>query len=160
MIDNNGKLFGKINLIDLLIVIVLVALVAFVALKVVHKDDGQANISPVRISFYGEETPDYVANVIEKGTSVLDSKENVTLGTIEDFKIDAPLGYDTNANGEVQQVIRQGYNSISITTTGSGVIGEHGVTIDGVLYGVGHTLTIYAGKAKLYLKVSSIEPVA
>lgn len=160
MLDKNGKLFGKINLIDFIIVLVLIALVAFVALKVVHKDDGQASLSQVRISFYGEETPDYVANALEKGAPILDSKENVTLGTIEDFKIDAPLGYDTNANGEVQQVVRQGYNSVSITATGSGVIGEHGVTIDGILYGVGHTLTIYAGKAKLYLKISAIEPIA
>jgi len=160
MLDNNGKLFGKINLIDLIIVLVLIALVTFVALKVVHKDDGQASLSQVSISFYGEEAPDYVANALEKGASVLDSKENVTLGTIQDFEIAAPLGYDTNANGEVQEVVRQGYNSVSVTAIGSGVIGEHGVTIDGVLYGVGHTLTIYAGKAKLYLKISAIEPVA
>ena len=160
MIDKNGKLFGKINLIDLLIVLVLIALAAFVALKVVDKSDEGAALTQVRISFFGEETPDYVANVLENGTTILDSKENITLGTIEDFEIGAPLGYDTNANGEVQQVIRQGYNSVSITAVGTGELTEHGVTIDGVLYGVGHTLTIYAGKAKLYLKVSGIEAIA
>lgn len=160
MVDKNGKLFGKINLIDLLIVLVLIALVAFVALKVVDKSDESANLTQVRISFFGEEAPDYVANALEKGTTVLDSKENVTMGTIEDFEIGDPLGYDTDANGEVQQVIRQGYNSVSITAVGTGELTEHGVTIDGVLYGVGHTLTIYAGKAKLYLKVSGIEAVA
>lgn len=160
MVDKNGKLFGKINLIDLLIVLVLIALVAFVAMKVVNRDDGSANLSQVRISFYGEETPDYVAKVLEEGTSVLDSKENVALGTVESFEVGAPLGYDTNANGEVQQVVRQGYNSVTINAVGQGILGEHGVTIDGVQYGVGHTLTIYAGKAKLYLKISAIEPVA
>ena len=160
MVDKNGKLFGKINLIDFIIVLIVIALVAFVALKVVNKDNGSANLSQVKISFYGEETPDYVAKVLEKGASVLDSKENVTMGTIEDFEVGAPLGYDTNANGEVEEVIRQGYNSVTINAVGQGVLGEHGVTINGVLYGVGHTLTIYAGKAKLYLKISAIEPVA
>ena len=160
MVDNNGKLFGKINLIDLIIVLVLIALVAFVALKVVDKGNADANLSQVRISFYSEETPDYAAKVLENGTPVLDSKENVTMGTIESFEVGAPLGYDTDVNGKVQAVVRQGYNSVSVTAVGQGVLGDHGVTIDGVLYGVGHTLTIYAGKAKLYVKVSAIEPVA
>lgn len=160
MVDKNGKLFGKINLIDLLIVLVIIALAVFAALKVVNRSDDSAALTQVRICFFGEETPDYVANVLEKGASILDSKENVTMGTIEDFEIGAPLGYDTDANGEVQAVVRDGYNSVSITAIGTGELTEHGVTIDGVLYGVGHTLTIYAGKAKLYLKVSGIEPVA
>lgn len=160
MVDKNGKLFGKINLIDLIIVLVLIALVAFVALKVVNKDNDGASLSQVRISFYGEETPDYVANVLENGTTVLDTKENVNMGTVESFEIGAPLGYETDTKGEVQAVVRQGYNSVTINAVGQGVLGEHGVTIDGVQYGVGHTLTIYAGKAKLYLKISAIEPVA
>ena len=160
MVDNNGKLFGKVNLIDCLIVLIIIALVAFVALKVVNKSDASANLQQVKISFYGEETPDYVADVLEKGASVLDSKENVNFGNIESFEVGAPLGYDTDANGEIQQVIRQGYKSVSITAIGTGELGDHGVTIDGVLYGVGHTLTIYAGKAKLYLKISGIDPVS
>ncbi|MFB0920964.1 MAG: DUF4330 domain-containing protein [Oscillospiraceae bacterium] len=160
MIDKNGKLFGKINLIDFIIVLVIIALAVFVALKVVDKGNENTNLSQVRISFFGDETPDYVAKVLEKGTSVMDSTEKVTLGTVESFEVGAPIGYDTNANGEVQQVVRQGYNSVSITAIGKGALSEHGVTIDGVLYGVGHTLTIYAGKAKLYLKISGIEAVS
>lgn len=160
MIDKNGKLFGKINLIDFIIILVVIALVAFVALKVVDKGNEGANLSQVRISFFGDETPDYVAKVLENGTSVLDSTENVTLGTVESFEVGAPMGYDTNANGEVQQVVRQGYNSISLSVIGTGELTEHGVTINGVLYGVGHTLVIYAGKAKLYMKISGIEAVS
>ncbi len=160
MVDKNGKLFGKVNLIDLIIVLVLLALVAFVAMKVVDKGSENANLSQVKISFYGEEIPDYVANALEKGTSVLDSKENVVMGTVEDFEIGAPIGYETDTNGEVETVVRQGYNSVTINAIGTGELSEHGVTIDGVLYGVGHTLTIYAGKAKLYLKVSGIEAIS
>ncbi|MEA4895496.1 MAG: DUF4330 domain-containing protein [Oscillospiraceae bacterium] len=160
MLDKNGKLFGKINLIDFVIILILIALAVFAAMKIADKGSENANISEVRISFFAEETPDYVANVLEKGTSVLDSAENVNMGTVESFEIGAPIGYDMDANGEVQQVIRQGYNSVTISAVGKGELTEHGVTIDGVLYGVGHTLTIYAGKAKLYLKISGIEAVS
>ncbi len=160
MVDKNGKLFGKVNLIDLLIVLVLLALAAFVAFKVFAPDDSGAELSQVRVSFFGEEVPDYVIDVLEEGTPVLDSKENVTMGTVESFETSAPIGYETDTLGEIQAVTRSGHHALSITATARGVVGDHGVTIDGMLYGVGHTLTIYAGKAKLYLKISAIEPVA
>ena len=37
MVDQNGKLFGKINLIDLIIILVLLALVATVAVRVMRE---------------------------------------------------------------------------------------------------------------------------
>ena len=41
MLDEKGRLFGKINIVDLLIVLVLIAAVAFVGIKYVmpHNDD-------------------------------------------------------------------------------------------------------------------------
>ncbi|MDR1131836.1 MAG: DUF4330 domain-containing protein [Oscillospiraceae bacterium] len=160
MVDKNGKLFGKINLIDLLIVLILAVLVTFVALKVVNKSEENAGLTQVRISFFAEEVPDYVAAALKEGASVLDSKENVTIGTVERFETGDPLGFETDTKGEIQAVQRQGFKSLSLTALAAARPGEHGVTIGGVLYGIGHTLTIYAGNAKLYLKVSGIEPVS
>ena len=55
MIDKNGKLFGKVNLIDLLIVIVLVALVGFLGYRFLIRDDtGVVNTQTVYISFTDE----------------------------------------------------------------------------------------------------------
>lgn len=156
----DGKLFGKINIIDFVIVLIVLAAVVFVAMKVVDKGNETAELSQVRISFYADEVPEYVANVLEVGTSVLDSTEDVTLGTVESFEVGAPVGYETDTKGEIQSVVREGYNSVTISALAEGELTEHGITIGGVLYGVGHTLTIYAGKAKLYLKVSGIEAVA
>jgi len=160
MLDKNGKLFGKINLIDFIIVLVIIAAIAFVATKVVGRSTSDSGLSQVRISFYAEEVPDYVAGALEKGTSVLDSVEKVTMGTVEDFQVGTPIGYITDIDGQTKTVEREGYNSVSIDMLANAALSEHGATIDGVLYGVGHSLTIYAGKAKIYLKISAIEPVA
>ena len=35
-----------------------------------------------------------------------------------------------------------------------------GIKINGVTYAVGHSLTVYAGKAKVYCKVRDIQPAA
>ena len=156
----DGKLFGKINLIDFVIVLIILAAVAFVAMKVVDKGNENAQLSQVHISFYADEVPEYVADALETDTSVLDSTENVTIGTVESFEVAPPLGYETDTKGVIQSVVREGYKSVNLSALATGELTEHGITIDGVLYGVGHTLTIYAGKAKMYLKVSGIEPVA
>ncbi len=159
MLDKNGKLFGKINLIDLIIVLIIIAAVVFAAMKVVSSRNKTSDVTPVRISFFTEEVPDYVAAALKEGTSVLDSTENVTIGTVESFKVGEPLGYVTDTNGEVEEVQRTGYKSVSITVLASAELGQHGATIDKILYGVGHSLTIYAGDAKMYLRISDIQPV-
>ena len=160
MIDSKGKLFGKINIIDLIIVLVLIALVALVATKVVGRSEAASTLSDVRFTFYSEEVPDYVVDVLEQGTSVMDSAEKTTMGTVESFEAGEPLGYETDTKGQIQSVTRPGYKSLTITAVGKATLTEHGAEIDGVLYGVGHTLTIYAGKAKLYIKISGIENAA
>ncbi|NLV86436.1 MAG: DUF4330 family protein, partial [Clostridiales bacterium] len=55
MIDQNGKLFGKINLIDLIIIIVLIALLAFAALKFTNARNSDTELVDLKISFYSDE---------------------------------------------------------------------------------------------------------
>ncbi|MEF9971822.1 MAG: DUF4330 domain-containing protein, partial [Oscillospiraceae bacterium] len=75
MIDKNGKLFGKINLIDLIIVLIVLALVAFVALKFVGGRNNTDTLTPISMSFYADEIPDFVAANLKEGASVMDSTE-------------------------------------------------------------------------------------
>ena len=71
IIDNKGKLFGKINIIDLLIVIVIAAAVLLVAFKTVLPIGGSgSSVSEtiakenvdVYFEFFAEEVPDYVVD--------------------------------------------------------------------------------------------------
>lgn len=161
MVDKNGKLFGKINLIDFLIILVLVLAVAFVALRVTGVVGGseQKDPVPVRISFFGSEVPDYVVNSLKEGDKVYDFSEDIILGTVESWEIDDPLGYVVDDFGDVHGVAKEGEKSLTLTITGEAVMGDYGATIEGELYGVGHTTLLYAGVAKLWVKVSAIEPI-
>jgi hypothetical protein len=160
MVDQNGKLFGKINLIDLIIILILVALVATVAVRVMHNREQSASVQKVKITFYTEEVPEYVPKAMVKGAPCSDATENSDLGTLESFETAAPLGYVTDTNGEVEAVQRVGYNSLTFVTDASGEVIDHGIKINGVTYAVGHSLTVYAGKAKVYCKVRDIQPAA
>ena len=55
MIDKNGKLFGKINIIDLLIILVIVAAAAFFAVRYLGgggEDSVGSTKTTAEISFY------------------------------------------------------------------------------------------------------------
>ena len=157
MIDKNGKLFGKVNLIDLIIILILVAIAIFAILKFALPSKVDSAASQVKITLFCEETPSYVVDYLKENAPVLDPKEDITIGTIEGFESGDPIGFQTGENGLMYEVTRENYNSVTIEVEAEGVIGENGITVNGVLYGVGHTMTVYAGQAKLYLRVSGIE---
>lgn len=160
MIDENGKLFGKINLIDLIVVILIIALLAFVALKVIGGQNDAPVLTAVEISFFSDEVPDYVADYIHEGDKALDSAEDVNMGTVKSVMLGAPISYLTDIDGQTREVEKNGYCSVNLTIDAVCQMTENGAMIDGTLYGVGHTMVLYAGQAKLWVKVSGITPVA
>ncbi|MBR5730355.1 MAG: hypothetical protein IKX89_00235, partial [Firmicutes bacterium] len=46
--------------------------------------------------------------------------------------------------------------SVTLVLDADGVMEEFGIRIGGSLYASGHTMTVFAGDAKLYLKVQEI----
>lgn len=157
MIDEKGRLFGKVNIVDLAIVLVILAAAAYLGLTFLGPDSTAATTQEVLISFYYEECPDYVADSIEIGASIWDSSDNVTIGTVLSTSQADSITYLLDDDGQTVQTSKDGYCALTVTATAQGVLSDYGVTIGGTLYGIGHTLTMYAGNAKLYLKVSAIE---
>ncbi len=160
MIDEKGRLFGKVNIVDLLIILIIIAALVFVGMKFLGPDSTTANTQPVIISFYYEECPDYVADQLNAGDVIWDSGDNINIGTVRDWDRADSVTYLLDDNGDTVQTSKDGYCALTLRCDAQGVLGPHGVTVNGTLYGVGHTLTMYAGEAKLYLKVSGIESAA
>lgn len=156
MIDNKGRLFGKINLIDLFVIIVVVAVVAFLGFKFLGPSDVVSGNQKVILSVFCEETSDFVVERIAVGDEVFDSVANVVMGTLANWTEGESESYVTNPSGIIVQYSKDGYRSLDIQVECDGVIGPHGVTIDGTLYGIGHSMAIYVGDCKLFVRVSGI----
>lgn len=159
MIDEKGRIFGKINLVDLLIILVLIAAAVFLGIKFLGPDSTVATTQKAVVSLYCEEAPDYVVDKLAAGSSVWDSVDNVVIGTLTDWTLSDSVGYLPDTEGESIKYAKDGYHAVTLNCDAEGVIGPYGITIGDTLYGVGHTLTAYAGECKLYLKISDIEPV-
>lgn len=159
MIDKNGKLFGKINIIDLIVIIALVAAVAvFGYSKMSQKNSvGTVATPTVTMEFYTDEVADYVVEHVKEGTPIYDADEDIKLGTVKSFEVGPSKVYTENSEGAVVVSEKEGYSSIRIVGEINGSYQEYGAEVEGVKYGVGHTVTIRAGQAKIHLKVSDIK---
>lgn len=166
IIDKKGKLFGKINIIDLLIVIVLVAAVLLVGYKTVAPGLGigdsaegvNGQNAEVFIEFFAEEVPDFaVDGTINNGDKVIEVGTDTMMGEVVEVEIGDSISYASDDSGNWVAGSKPNYKSVRIKCKGTADYYEHGCKIKGAKYYIGHTMTIAAGKAKLYLKISDIE---
>ena len=107
MIDKNGKLFGKINIIDLLIILVVIAALVFIAIKVLAPDSssGEAQTAKVQIGFYAAQVEQgFGENVFYEGAPLYEDLTNVSLGELTDWNVEPEYEYQVNSDGETVKV--------------------------------------------------------
>lgn len=139
----------KFTWIDL--IIVLVILVSVIGLK---NKFTKANIATptaskekILITFYIEETPDFIIDAINIGDPVRESIQNSDFGKVVEINPGDSIYWESREDGQLVSSSREGYSSLYITMEGTGIINKGGVSIDKSVYYVGQTISIYAGNS-------------
>lgn len=155
MIDEKGRLFGKINIIDLIVLLVLVVAVAVVGMRFFSKS---ANTEPTTLvmSYYIEEANNFVAEKVQIGNMLYDDNSDIPLGVVTDVKIEPSVSWAATSDGQYVQTTKEGFCSMVITGEVIGDKTPYGAEVGGEKYGVGHSMVLRAGDAKLYLRVYDI----
>lgn len=156
---NETKKKFKFNIIDLIVLIVIVAAVAFVVIKLSGGGLFGKDESTYIVKYFCDEVPDFAAEVIYVGDGVVDEQKDTDLGEVTSVSLYPSRTYAQSADGEYKLAPKEHYNSVEVVTIVKGTDYDNGVIIDGSKYGVGHSLTIRVGKAKIYGRVSYIEKV-
>lgn len=147
----------KFNAVDVIIVIAVLAVIAVFGVSQLKGTGETTHGKTVQIQLMGEEVSDFVTEQMNIGDEVTDDGTNADLGTITDIELNDAVSYGVNSDGNYVKTSKPGYKQAIITTEVSGTEYEHGVILDGAKYSVGHSLTIRAGKAKIYLRVYDIQ---
>lgn len=156
MLDEKGRLFGKINIVDLLIVIIIIAAIAFVGLKYVLPAHEEARSGqPVTMVLHVESSKKYVVENLTAGVPVCDNGDKAVLGTLESWSSDKYVDRYTK-EGMLYESEPEDLCTAELVVKGSGTKGDFGVTIDGFLYGIGHTMVVYCGDSKFFVSVQDI----
>lgn len=147
----------RINIIDVIIIVLILCVGVFAVMK--FSDGGLSDattLDKVEVVYYLEECPDYVIAATEVGDPVYDGTAEQTVGFVTAIETGDPTGYVEQEDGTYAPISREGYSSVTITTEGYGTMSEHGVVIGGERYASGHSVVIFAGDGKYYLKVHSV----
>jgi len=161
MIDKNGKIGGKVSIIDLLILVIILAAIAFVGYRFLTKDrSGVVSTQSVYMSMTGAEVSNYVVDDLEIGARVFDDTENNVLGYVTDIETGKGYHYGVGNNGETVALFPDDSSSVTVTCKAEGTLDPNGLLIGGTRYAIGHTFVVYVGDCKLYLRISALEPAA
>ena len=163
MIDKNGKLFGKISIIDIVVVVLLLAAASFVLYKFgifTPSRNVAASTEKVRITFYQEEVNSFTAENVKLQEPVRDTLLNVGLGTIVDIVTGDSVSWGIDKNGRQVLSTKEGYSSIYIKAEAPGTTGPNGITIGGYKYYIGDILSIRAGTSTFYVRIDAVEQIA
>ncbi len=158
LIDKKGKVFGKINIIDLLLIIAIVAAVGLAGYKFLLKSEDISSDKNAVIKFYAEEVSDFVLDdTIHEGDVCSDVQTRAILGTVASVDINDSVCYAANSDGQWVKSSKPDFKSVMITAETKGTKFDHGIIIDSNKYYIGHSFTLAAGGAKIWLRVYDIE---
>jgi hypothetical protein len=159
LVDEKGRLFKKINVLDLIIVVIIIAAGIFVfkkfsnaGLKTIF-----TNTDKVSVQFYVEDCPRYLGESIKVGQTAKDKITNSNFGKVTDVEIGPSIVFAANSEGQIVSSSRPGYVSLIITVEGEGILSDMGVTFDNIDYYVWKYVELRVGDNFVVTRVKSIE---
>lgn len=159
IIDEKGRLFGKVSIIDVAIIAILIAVLAFALVKfgVLGSSSASVNTSgkeqTIEIKFYQSDADSFVTEKVMVGDVLYDDTLGNVLGVVTNVEIGPSVDWAQTDEGTFVKTTKEGKNSIIITGEVKGSIADNGCVINNNRYSVGHSFTLKAGKSKFWLQV-------
>jgi len=158
ILDDKGRLFGKVSIIDIFVLITVVAIV-FVAVFQFGRRTSAATIETVQIEFRMDALEDFTVRAVSVGDIISDDANGNFLGDIINIEVGESIVYDFGDSGELVRSSMDNYSSIVMTTEVVASYLDGSVIIGGNMYTTGTLIIIRAGNARIQLNISNITRV-
>ncbi len=160
LIDEKGRLFGKINVVDFVVIAVIVLAVLGVGYKLLSSSTILFKKAEIfEIVFYNEALIKEVADSINEGDKVKDATKNTVFGEVVKKEVDKSIVFASNEKGELVQTTRPGYVSMKLYVHAKGVHTDTGYYFNNVDYYVGRSLELRAGTGVVWTRIIGIRKV-
>ncbi len=150
---------ARFTVVDAVVLVALLAVLGFVGFKFFGPGASNAGATEAKtyvVSYDFEEVPEFAAKLVKTGDAVSDEQKKHALGTVTGVEVGDAAIYCADADGLLHKSPKENYNSVKLTTEVVAVKANHGIQVSGTTYTVGHTITLYAGDAKLFGKIAGI----
>ena len=157
----NGKLFGKLNLIDLLIIVIILAAAVFVGKRYFASNDNDYGTpEKLRLSFFATDAPALLADKGELGSPVIDFDNVNYLGSLTEYSYEPSYKYELSpVTGEPVPCPQVNQLFLSFACEGEGFLAADGLRVNGTLYAVGGSYTIRFGQNRVFCRLASVEVI-
>lgn len=166
MIDKNGKLFGKINIIDLLIIIIIILALVFAGTKILGRDSSNkitnavSKPGTVRITVFCDDVKDFVPDALHIGDPVEQYQSSIALGKLLSYASEPAYTYQYDpVSGESVQVPEANKIFMTAIIEATGVLNEWGFTVNDTTFVVGGGYFFNIGQTRVGVTIQSLEPV-
>lgn len=141
-LDERGRIFGKVNVVDLLVLLVIIAVVVFAAVRFTG---GSSKTVPVRVTYTVEEVRQATVDALKsesaaKGTVADDG--GTVLGEVEEVVVEPTLEEFMTPDGELKAFDSPVFNDVNIVVHGEGRVSGSTVRIGSVPMRVGKKVTL------------------
>ena len=161
ILDENGRLFGRISIIDVLVILVIAVLaVAFGTKKAAPAImTAVAPMDDVTYELYVENMPDGRLQALREGDPVYDGDTRSPIGTIEKIEVEDCVITMQKADGTYVKAEIPERNNVRLTVAAQAKLNDHGMTyINRVSpISVGWSLNIYTPGTRFSGAVLKIE---
>lgn len=148
----------KFNIIDLAVIIAVIGVLAFVGIKLKNGAvTAPLDIHKFEYSFSCGDVPDFVLEYLKVGDAVDCADNNDYFGNITAINIGESYVYAQADDGTFVKSTKPDHSGVEIIVEGTGEQTDTGVKLTKGVYGVGHTIVLKAGNAKVSGKVSGIK---
>ncbi|SHM58532.1 protein of unknown function [Caldanaerovirga acetigignens] len=151
-IDKKGRLFGLINVIDLLVIILVVAVAARFVLNP-QKNSSVAEEKTIQVVMLVKDVRDATAKVIKEGDIVRETKTNNLLGKVTKVEVKPAETLVNTADGRVLSVLNPVLKDVYVTVEGSATVGENAIVLGGTEIRIGTAVQM---KTNLYAVVATV----
>ncbi len=157
MIDKYGRILKKISIVDLFIICSIILIILFGILRIGYKSGISSEMQDVTIKFYSPALQNFTVAKLKPGAKVTQDATDVYLGEISSVKKDKSVDFNPDKNGINKKSSMDGLSSVEFTTKLKAYNYNDAVLISGHTYLVGQEIILWAGEAKVFLKISDIE---
>ncbi|MGI6586530.1 MAG: DUF4330 domain-containing protein [Gracilibacteraceae bacterium] len=135
LLDEKGRLFGKISIVDIGVLLLIAVLIGGVYYKffMVDKDQNAAKFDTIEYKVLVEEVRQQSVDAMEIGADIYDAKTDSPMGRIEDIEVLPATGQLTKADGTVVIAEKPERFNVLITIKVPGIETKYGFRANGRL---------------------------
>lgn len=159
--DKNGKIGGKISIIDIAVILLIVLAAAGIGMRFMSSATTAATSNvTLRYVVKINAVRSFTVDALKKGTLITDKKSEMKLAEIKDIEVSESRMQSTTANGEIKWATLPDKYSCLVTIEAQGRESEDGYLLDDTTeVSVGRMVELYTKYVKTSGEIIKVEVV-